>query len=117
MKLLPLILILFVGCAAVPFESGSTADTARQTAFTALLAADWYQTRRIADDPNYYETNPVLGEQPSSSSVDLYMVGCAVGHAVVSGCLKPGKWREAWQYLWVGAEGATVVNNHRIGVR
>ena len=117
MKLLPLILVLLVGCASVPFEGWSKADTARQATVAALLAADWYQTRRIAADPNYVELNPILGEHPSSGSVDLYMLTCAVAHTVVSGMLKPGHWREAWQYTWIGAEAVTVGRNYKIGVR
>ena len=117
MKLLPLILILFVGCAAVPFEGWSTADTAREVTFQGLNAVDWYQTSRIADDPCYTELNPILGENPSRQSVDLFMLGVAVGHVVVSGLLEPEYWRPAWQYLGIGSKGATVVWNYREGVR
>jgi len=110
------VLFFFYGCASVPFEDWSKADTIRQGAFISLLAIDTYQTHRLVSDPNFYETNPILGEHPSHSNIDLYMIGCAAGHTIISGLLNP-EWRERWQYLWIGAEGYTVVNNYAMGVR
>ena len=97
----------------MPFEGWDEGDTARQLLFTGLLAADWHQTRNMKD--GYYETNLILGEHPSDGAVDLYMFGVAVGHALVSGFLKEG-YRDAWQYIWVGAEAYTVYHNEKIGM-
>ena len=116
MKLLPLIFIVLVGCASVPFEDWDLEDTERQFAFIGLLAIDWNQTRSIISDPLFYETNPILGRDPSSGYVDFYMIGCAVGHTIISGLLEPEYWRPTWQYGWIIAEGYTVYNNRRIGV-
>ena len=104
------LLIILQGCASVPFEDWSTADTVRQGAFLGLLAVDTYQTHGIVDDPNCYETNPILGRDPSDGSINVYMLGCAVGHTLVSGLLNP-EWRERWQYIWIGAEAGTVIHN------
>jgi hypothetical protein len=108
--------VLFISsCASVPFEDWDRSDTIREAVFLGTLAVDAYQTHRISDDDRFYEMNPILGKDPSHGAINLYMVGCAVGHTVVSGLLKP-KYREAWQYFWIGAEAYTVVGNHRLGV-
>ena len=116
MRYLLILSVFLASCASVPFEDWDRGDTIRQTAFVGLLAVDAYQTHKLVDDPRYYETNMILGEHPSDGSINLYMVGCAVGHTLVSGLLN-SEWREAWQYVWIGAETYTVGSNYNLGVR
>ena len=92
------------------------ADSGRQIAVTALLSADWVQTRQIAEHPEYCESNAILGRHPSIGAVNAYFVSVAGVHAAIS-YLLPATWRREWQYITLGVEGAMVANNARLGVK
>jgi hypothetical protein len=105
---------LLSGCAN---GAWSRADTYRQAAVIGVGAVDWLQTREIAKNPEkYYEMNPILGSHPSTKEVDAYFAACALAHTGVAMALPP-KWREPWQYLWIGLEAATVAHNYNIGIK
>jgi len=87
---------------------------ALETAYLSLLAADYLQTRWIAD--NSYELNPILGRHPSQAKVRNYFLGVAAGSLAVLEVLPSDKRRVALICM-VGLEGATVARNLRIGVR
>ena len=91
------------------------ADTHRELAFTGLLLLDTLQTHNISHVPTYQEENPILGPHPSNAAVNRYMLGCAVGHYVISRML-PEKDRRYWQWLTIGIEGGVVAHNFYIGV-
>lgn len=91
------------------------ADTHRELAFTGLLLLDTLQTHNIAHVPTYQEENPILGHHPSNAAVNRYMLGCAVGHYVISRLL-PEQDRRYWQWLTIGVEGSIVAHNFYIGV-
>lgn len=93
----------------------TSADTARQAAFTAFAAIDWAQTRYIAQHGEFYETNPALGRHPSTSRVDAYFAATIAGHAAISYVLPPA-WRHGWQYVWIGIEFDKTYHNHSIGI-
>ena len=60
-------------------------DTDRQAALTALLVADWGQTRWIAKNPSEsLEKNPLLGSSPSLGRVNAYFATSIIGHAAIS---------------------------------
>ena len=52
----------------------STSEKALFATYTALSIADWKQTKSFPDYPGIYETNPLLGENPSSKKVDLFFL-------------------------------------------
>ena len=83
---------------------------------TALLVADWGQTRYISKHPDYYETNPLLGEHPSTSRVDNYFAGVLIGNFLLTHFLS-AKYRNYFQILLIGSELRAVSNNHAIGVK
>jgi hypothetical protein len=91
------------------------ADTHRELAFDALLALDTLQTHSIAHVPTYQEVNPLLGAHPSNAAVNRYMLGCALGHYLISRAL-PAEDRRYWQWLTLGVEGGIVAHNIYIGV-
>jgi hypothetical protein len=107
-----LLLIFLTGCASYPFEDWSKEDTTRQLVVTGLIAADWVQTEEIKSNSAFRELNPMA----SKNNINLYFPVCAVAHVAVSGFLNP-EYRKAWQYISIGAQGATVYHNHQIGVR
>jgi hypothetical protein len=117
-------LVLMLGCAKA--GDWSTEDTYRQAAVTALLVADWGQTRWIAKhngltEPGRFpvdagERNPILGKYPSGGKVDAYFAAAIVGHAAISYVLPPD-WRKGWQYVWIGLELGTVNANRAVGIK
>ena len=98
-------------------DDWTSADTVAQGAVTALLIADWGQTRYIALNPqDWHEKNSLLGEHPSSGKVNDYFAAAIVGHAAIS-YLLPKDLRHGWQYVWIGIEANTVQNNRSLGIR
>lgn len=114
MKAVFLIVLMVSGCA----NGGWTrADTYRQAAMITVSGADWLQTRQIAKNPDkFYEMNPILGKHPSTGEVDLYFAASLAAHTAIAMALPP-KYREFWQYFWIGAEAATVAHNLDVGVK
>lgn len=94
----------------------SHADTARQLAFTGLLAIDWAQTHEIIRRSDRHELNPILGSDPDRSTTNAYFAAAGIGHYLVSRALPP-EYRKVWQYLWIGGQAATVHWNYQMGIR
>ena len=114
MRSVALVLMLLIS--PVAHTNWSTSDTARQLVFTGLQVVDWAQTREIARNPHYYEVNPILGSSPSAVEVNAYFLATTVGHYAVARALPPHH-RKVWQYVWIGAQAATVTHNYQIGIR
>jgi hypothetical protein len=108
---------LLLGVSSAPAAAEwTTADTAREAVYLGLHVADWGQTLQIAEHPDRYsEANPILGRKPTRGRINRYFAATAIGHAAVS-YLLPRPYREAWQYVTIGFEGATVLQNARLGV-
>jgi len=103
----------------------TTADTAREVTYLGLHVADWGQTLDIAENDDFYETNPVLGKQPSRGEVNRYFALTGLTHVAISAVL-PNEatfmshdWnpRASWQYVSIAVEGSTVYRNYKIGIR
>src|SRR2546421_10215995 len=95
----------------------SIEDTYRQSALTALLIADWSQTRWAMKHPEKFtELNTILGDHPSMGRLNNYATAEIVGHAAISYMLPP-EWRKGWQYVWIGVETHAVYRNHKVGVK
>lgn len=112
------VILLFAALALPSYADDWTReDTYRQSALTALLIADWAQSRYIAKTPNLgYETNHVLKDHPSVGRVDNYFIVATIGHAAISYVLPP-TWRQGWQYFWIGVEVQKTVHNYNLGVK
>jgi hypothetical protein len=108
--------ILFYVMSVTAVADWSSGDTNRQLAFTALQLVDWAQTREIVRNPDYYETNPILGKYPSKTEVDVYFAAATLGHYLVSRALPPD-YRKVWQYVWIGVQVGYVTHNYQIGLR
>lgn len=95
----------------------SKQDKALFTASTALLAADWAQTRSIAKQPErFYEKNPLLGRHPSVRRVNNYFAGAILLNYFITDALR-GDVRTAWQVGVIVVEGTVVTRNYGIGIR
>ena len=123
--LLAPLLLAFAG--GVHADDWSRADTARQAAVTALLVADWGQTRWIARHngktqpdnfpPSAGETNPFLGRYPTTGKVNNYFAASIISHAAISYLLPSGAWRQGWQYTGIIVEISVVLHNRSVGIR
>jgi hypothetical protein len=101
-------------------------DSYRQAALTALLVADWGQTRYIAKHPDQCNSKGCLeeegiarfwiGRHPTTGQVNNYFAASIAVNAAISYVLPP-VWRHGWQYLYIGYEANTVGRNRNIGIK
>ena len=114
------ITIIFFSYPAQAYEFGqgwTRQNTIAQATFLALGVVDWGQTLYIAKHPEEYgESNPVLGDHPSTKAVNLYMPIAMAAHTLIAVALPP-VYREIWQYVWIGIEIGCVEHNANAGVR
>ena len=115
MKTLKFVVILstlvsmMVGCSS--FQMSKT-----EMLTDALIVTDWYQTKRISDQPVYHEHNPVLGEHPSSESVATYFVSSLILNFVVHRYLDK-KYIPYYQTAIIASESGVIIDNYNIGIR
>lgn len=102
--------------AAQAADSWTDAQVAKGAALAVLTAADWAQTRHIARHPSrWHETNPLLGEHPSTGQVDRHfavsaLIGAAALHAL------PTRYRDWALNAGLMIEAGCVANNLRLGI-
>lgn len=88
-----------------------------QATVTALLVADWGQTRYIARSPDYHESwNRILGEYPTVGEVDRYFAASIILYNVTAYYLPP-KWSKILSYSVGLVEISAIGNNAMIGVK
>jgi hypothetical protein len=107
---------LLLSTALLGGEPWTRKDKLLEGAFVVATAMDWRQTRDIKNHPGLHEQNSILGRHPSDRAVDTYFVTSVLLHAVVADQLS-GKWRTAWQAVWIGLEVGTVQRNYALGIR
>ena len=79
-----------------------------------LMLADFYQTQQIASQyPRYKETNPILGERPSTFGVTAHFAITAGGLSLLSGKATCNQQRALWSTV-AAVEGFYVLSNHRL---
>jgi len=117
-KAIILILLILPTAHAAPVcsDEWTQKDTQYQAVFITLTAVDWLQTKEIARNPRFSETNPLLGGNPSQQKVDIYFTSCILAHTAISYCL-PRKYRRIWQVCWIGIEAGASWHNVAAGVR
>lgn len=97
-------------------DAWTTKDTIYQGIFLAIHSIDFLQTKEIARNPNYHETNLFLGKYPSQGRVNSYFFVTAIFHTTIAYYL-PKKFRRVWQYVFIGMQSAYVVHNYYAGIR
>lgn len=95
------------GCASLqPPADWTAADTRRQLAYSAALAADAITTGRIHDHPNLVEGSPIarmfLGKRPEPAETYVAAALLGLGHYWLSRRMKPER-RKIFQYFAFGA--------------
>ena len=96
----------------------SNTDKVLAGAFLSSLTADYLQTRQIAREPDrwYEQNNPLLGDQPSVSRVNLIFLTSAVVTLGVAHLL-PSKWRKVLLVSGTVVEAGFAAHNARIGLK
>lgn len=99
------------------FANWSPTDKALLATSTALLVADWGQTRYIAKNPDrFHEKNPLLGKHPSVGEVDGYFVTAIIGNYLLADVIGPTN--RKWYLGGVTAmETVVVIRNRGIGIK
>lgn len=87
--------------------SWSKTDLVLEGAFVAVMAVDATQTMAANSG---LETNPIMGRSPNATTAMIYFATASIFHAGVA-VLLPGKWRNAWQGVWIGAEAIQIWKN------
>ena len=87
-----------------------------QVSANTLLTADWLQTRYIAKDDDYYETNGILGEQPTDAEVNQYFITSLLLTNGI-GYVLPDDMQDYFYLTVAVVEGVQVLDNYRIGIR
>ena len=111
-----LIIVLCLIATQVCADEWTQKDTQYQVVFIALTTIDWLQTKEIASNPEFSETNLILGGDPSQNKVDAYFSSCILAHSAIAYYL-PKKYRRIWQCCWIGIEGGVTLQNFRVGVK
>jgi len=116
---------LAAGCLLVAAAAAAQAQTSAWTALdyslatgaATMMAIDWAQTRYAARYPSRFaETNPIMGEHPSTAKVDQYFALASLLMAGVTYVL-PRRERRLFLGGVLVVETSVVFSNHRIGVK
>ena len=105
--------MIFIG--APGFVSANDINWFRVAANTALVA-DWLQTREVVASDYVYETNGLLGEQPSQAEVNRYFVASILLTNVI-GELLPNNYGNYFYLTVAVVETSAVIEGYRVGVR
>jgi hypothetical protein len=100
--------------AGAVWDSG---DTTRQWVLTGLICVDWLQTQEIVKDPdNRTELNPLLGEHPSMSKINV-LIPLSIIACYLTARVLPEGWRPWFQWAVIIIESLAIYNNHARGIR
>lgn len=114
-----LLILLMLATPAAARDDWTEANTWRQLAITALLAADCGQTVN-GTSPEFMAThkvregNPILGQQPSRPLVISYFAGTALV-AWAAAYVMPERWRGIYQWSFIDFEAVMVGGNLSVG--
>ena len=116
MRSIFIVLILLISTGCGHFDKWTREDKLLQCTQLTVQGIDWLQTKEIADNPDYIETNPRLGEYPTQWEVDRYFLASA-GLGVMITAVLPQEWRKYWLSFRIGVSSAKVEHNYNIGIR
>ncbi len=83
---------------------------------SALILADWAQTRDIVSSPVHHESNIFLRGTTDLNKVNTYFAGALLGNAFVYSVLPNKKSKRIWCYTVAIVQSGYVANNYTIGV-
>ena len=91
-------------------------DKANIVLFNVLQGIDMLQTLEIANNDDYYETNPILGKHPSEAHVVAYFIARGIAHYHLTNIV-PAKYRNFFHGYNIIYNYNTVKDNHELGIR
>lgn len=111
-----MVILLFTSFPANASDKWDTTDKTMFITSSMLLAVDWRQTKRIAENPDdFRERNPILGSHPSKRDVNRYFFAAVIGNYLMADLL-PSSHRKLWLGgVIIGTVGC-VGNNLNIGL-
>ena len=105
---------MLTGCGG--FDKWTREDKVLQGTQLAVQGIDWLQTREIARNDDYYETNPHIGEDPTTWEVDRYfLVSSGLGMLVTH--ILPQEYRKHWLSFRIGVSAGMVTHNYNMGIK
>ncbi len=116
MRFIIVAILILLPVNAAAFDEWTKEDIILQSLQTAITAVDWLQTREIAVNDDYWESNPILGKYPTTQEVDRYFL-CTELLKIGFTHVLPQKYRKYWLMFWIGASGALVQHNYNMGIR
>jgi len=103
--------LFFYSCAGKPFSRLDKADKAMFGTAIGLIAADYYQTLEIIDDPSRMESNELIGDDKDKA---LIVIGGGGLVLLATAYLLPDKWRKVFLGFCIGGRYNVVVHNERL---
>ena len=97
-------------------EDLTEVDKANIVLFNVMQGIDMLQTLEIANDDDYYETNPILGKHPSEAHVVAYFVFRGFAHYHATNII-PQKYRNYFHGYNIIYNFNTIKDNHELGIR
>ena len=64
---------------------------------------------------SFYETNPLLGRDPSDSRIRNYFVGASLAHVAIT-YLLPKQYRPSWQWGTLAIQLGVISKNYQLGL-
>ena len=118
MRAILLSLLLLIPSAAWAWEDWDRETKTMFVASSIAITADWATTRNMSGryDEGYYEKNPILGKHPTTTEVDLYMIGMLVSNYFITDWL-PKEYRMFYLGVRTISHGSAAHNNMQIGLR
>lgn len=108
------IIILLCVPISVSAEQWKKTDQMLFGSFLVLEYIDYRQTHSLVADDDFYETNLILGKDPSKSEIDIYFAGCVMGTYLIAD--KFPKRRRAWLILINLVQMIYVNRNIQMGI-
>ena len=116
MKRLALAALLAVTINAQAADDWSTTDKALAASAMTAYALDWAQTRDIANHPDLYETNPLLGRHPSNGKINIHFIGTGLITLGIAHVL-PSTYRKLFLTGVVVVEARFISHNAHLGLK
>jgi len=117
LTILTLTWLLILSRPARAADPWSKADIQREVACITLNLMDYATTDKIlGDNPTRaMELNPFLGSHPSRNTLIVTTVGVSAAHVLITHYL-PARYRQYWQWSWIGLKMGVVGNNLHLGL-
>ena len=88
-------IVFLISLNSCAFDKWTREDKILQGIQLGVQGIDWLQTKEIARNDDFYETNPQIGKYPTQWEVDRYFI-ISAGVGVLATHVLPQEWRKYW---------------------